>query len=139
MRVHELAKQLSTDLIKKISSSELIEMLSEKKPGLKTMSSVSDDLIDFIYDRFNIKRSDKKEELRKEETKAAEVKKTEVKKEEPRKVEPKEEIKKEAPKVEAPKNDAPKNDAPDKKNNRENNKNKIRRSNSFSGHGLGGF
>ena len=49
------------------------------------------------------------------------------------------EIKKEAPKVDAPKNDAPKNDAPDKKNNSENNKNKIRRRNSFSGHGLGGF
>ncbi len=96
MRVHELAKQLSTDLNKKISSSELIEMLSEKKPGLKTMSSVSDDLIDFIYDRFNIKRSDKKDEAKTAENKAAEAKKAEVKKEEPKKEEPK----KAAPKAE---------------------------------------
>ncbi|MBQ1327062.1 MAG: translation initiation factor IF-2 [Eubacterium sp.] len=71
-------------------------MLSEKKPGLKTMSSVSDDLIDFIYDRFNIKRSDKKDEAKTAENKAAEAKKAEVKKEEPKKEEPK----KAAPKAE---------------------------------------
>ncbi len=97
MRVHELAKQLSTDLNKKISSSELIEMLSERKPGLKTMSSVSDDLIDFIYERFNIKRSDKKEEVKKEEPRKEEPKKEEIKKEAPKaevKSEPKAEVKK---------------------------------------------
>ncbi|MBP3620360.1 MAG: translation initiation factor IF-2 [Lachnospiraceae bacterium] len=48
MRVHELAKQLSTELGKTIPSSELLVKLSKKKEGLKPQSSISEDLIQYI-------------------------------------------------------------------------------------------
>ena len=48
MRVHELAKQLSTELGKTIPSSELLVKLSKKKEGLKPQSNISEDLIQYI-------------------------------------------------------------------------------------------
>ena len=75
MRVHEFAKEISKKLNENISSNDLIEMLSEKKPGLKAMSSVSDDLVNFIYDRFNI--NDKPVEKKADTSAKAEEKKSE--------------------------------------------------------------
>ena len=48
MRVHELAKQLSSELGKQITSSELLVKLNKKKEGLRPTSNVSDDLIQYI-------------------------------------------------------------------------------------------
>ena len=48
MRVHELAKQLSGELGKQITSSELLVKLNKKKEGLRPTSNVSDDLIQYI-------------------------------------------------------------------------------------------
>ncbi|MDD6327578.1 MAG: translation initiation factor IF-2 [Lachnospiraceae bacterium] len=50
MRVHELAKQLSSELGKTIASSELLVYLNKKKEGMKPQSSISDELIAFIRD-----------------------------------------------------------------------------------------
>lgn len=48
MRVHELAKQLSSELGKQITSSELLVKLNKKKEGLRPTSNVSDDLIQYV-------------------------------------------------------------------------------------------
>ncbi len=48
MRVHELAKQLSSELNKTIASSELLVKLAKKKEGLKPQSSISEDLIQYL-------------------------------------------------------------------------------------------
>ena len=48
MRVHELAKQLSSELGKTIASSELLVYLNKKKEGMKPQSSISEDLIQYI-------------------------------------------------------------------------------------------
>ena len=48
MRVHELAKQLSSELGKSIASSELLVYLNKKKEGMKPQSSISDELISYI-------------------------------------------------------------------------------------------
>ncbi|MCM1273143.1 MAG: translation initiation factor IF-2 [Clostridium sp.] len=50
MRVHELAKQLSSELNKTIASSELLVKLAKKKEGLKPQSSISEDLIQYLRD-----------------------------------------------------------------------------------------
>lgn len=50
MRVHELAKQLSSELGKSIASSELLVYLNKKKEGMKPQSSISDELISYIRD-----------------------------------------------------------------------------------------
>lgn len=119
MRVHELAKQLSTELGKTIPSSELLVKLSKKKEGLKPQSSISEDMIQYIKDIYlkdkktdtetkkqnavldaekktvkkAEKRTEKKSEVKNEEVKSevkkSEVKKTEVKKTEVKKTEDK--------------------------------------------------
>ena len=78
MRVHELAKQLSSELGRTIASSELLVMLSKKKEGLKPQSSISEDLIQYIRD-FYVKKSDtaSNDEPKNEEVKNAEPKKEE--------------------------------------------------------------
>lgn len=48
MRVHELAKQLSSELGKTIASSDLLVYLNKKKEGMKPQSSISEDLIQYI-------------------------------------------------------------------------------------------
>ena len=48
MRVHELAKQLSSELDKQITSSELLVKLNKKKEGLRPTSNVDEDLIKYI-------------------------------------------------------------------------------------------
>ena len=52
MRVHELAKQLSSELGKTIASSELLVMLSKKKEGLKPQSSIDEDLIQYVRGKY---------------------------------------------------------------------------------------
>ena len=48
MRVHELAKQLSSELDKQITSSELLVKLNKKKEGLRPTSNVDEELIKYI-------------------------------------------------------------------------------------------
>ena len=52
MRVHELAKQLSSELGKSIASSELLVYLNKKKEGMKPQSSIRNQLISNIRDRY---------------------------------------------------------------------------------------
>ena len=40
MRVHEFAKQLTAELGKEVKSSQIIDILSGKKEGLKAQSSI---------------------------------------------------------------------------------------------------
>lgn len=96
MRVHELAKQLSSELGKPIASSELLVKLAKKKEGLKPQSSISDDLIQYIRDIYV------------KDTGSKAVKKAEIKEEQKaeQKAEPKPEQK--AKKAPAPKKEAEK-------------------------------
>ncbi|MBE5943885.1 MAG: translation initiation factor IF-2 [Lachnospiraceae bacterium] len=86
MRVHELAKELSTELGKTIPSSELLVKLAKKKEGLKPQSSIDDDLIKYIKDIYlkDTKKAVQKAEPKKEVA-PKEVKKPVAKKSEPKK------------------------------------------------------
>ena len=42
MRVHEFAKQLTAELGKEVKSSQIIDILSGKKEGLKAQSSIDE-------------------------------------------------------------------------------------------------
>lgn len=112
MRVHELAKQLSTELGKTIASSDLLVYLNKKKEGMKPQSNISEDLIQYIRDIFT----------KPEQAEA----KPQAKKEQPKKEQPKkEQPKKEQPKNNQPaKNNQPKNKKPDNRqdNNRQDNR-----------------
>ncbi len=135
MRVHELAKQLSTELGKTIPSSELLVKLSKKKEGLKPQSSISEDMIQYIKDIYlKDKKSDaetKKEDVV-QKTEKKPVKKTEkkvekkVEKNVEKKVEKKTEVKNEEVKTEVKKSDnkpEQKKNKPQNQNNRNINKN----------------
>lgn len=61
MRVHELAKQLSSELNKTIVSSELLVYLNKKKEGMKPQSSVSEDLVQYIRDIYIKDNKEKKQ------------------------------------------------------------------------------
>lgn len=50
MRVHELAKQLSSELGKTIASSEILIKLAKKTEGLKPQSNISEELIQYVRD-----------------------------------------------------------------------------------------
>ncbi len=81
MRVHELAKQLSSELGKTIASSEILVKLSKKKEGLKPQSSISEDLIQYVRDIY-VKPETKAETPKSEKKpvkKEAEAPKTEKK------------------------------------------------------------
>ena len=95
MRVHELAKQLSSELGKTIASSELLVKLSKKKEGLKPQSSISDDLIQYIRDIYikDTNKPVKNETVKKDEAPAKAEKKVEKKTE--KKVEKKSDVKSE--------------------------------------------
>lgn len=135
MRVHELAKQLSTELGKTIPSSELLVKLSKKKEGLKPQSSISEDMIQYIKDIYlKDKKSDtetKKEDVV-QKTEKKPVKKAEkkvekkVEKNVEKKVEKKTEVKNEEVKTEVKKSDnkpEQKKNKPQNQNNRNINKN----------------
>ena len=48
MRVHEFAKQLTAELGKEVKSSQIIDILSGKKEGLKAQSSIDDAMMKFV-------------------------------------------------------------------------------------------
>ena len=48
MRVHEFAKQLTAELGKEVNSSQIIDILSGKKEGLKAQSSIDDAMMKFV-------------------------------------------------------------------------------------------
>ncbi|MGN0152221.1 MAG: translation initiation factor IF-2 [Wujia sp.] len=68
MRVHELAKQLSSELNKTIASSELLVYLNKKKEGMKPQSSISEDLIQYIRDIYIKDNKSQAEPSRQEQT-----------------------------------------------------------------------
>ena len=127
MRVHELAKQLSSELDKQITSSELLVKLNKKKEGLRPQSNVSEDLIEYIRGLY-IKKPEpakaekpkevkavkkeapkpvKKEPVRKDSVKRDNVKVVDEKKETANKEAVRKEVKKEAVRRDTPRKDAP--------------------------------
>ncbi len=68
MRVHELAKELSKETGKTITSNEILLILSKKKDGLKPQSSVSDELLNYVRSKY--KDTDHKKEMPKEAAEA---------------------------------------------------------------------
>ena len=61
MRVHEYAKELSTETGKTITSSQVLTILSKKKEGLKATSTIDDELMAYVRAKF-IKPVEKKPE-----------------------------------------------------------------------------
>ena len=51
MRVHEFAKQLTAELGKEVKSSQIIDILSGKKEGLKAQSSIDDAICAGVFGR----------------------------------------------------------------------------------------
>ena len=80
MRVHEFAKQLTTELGKEIKSSQIIEILSSKKDGLKAQSSIDDAMIQYVRETLAGKPESKKPVEKKPAEKKPTEKKTEAKK-----------------------------------------------------------
>ena len=80
MRVHEFAKQLTAELGKEVKSSQIIDILSGKKEGLKAQSSIDDAMMKFVRESLG---GNKPVEAKKEEQKKAGPKKEEGKKEAP--------------------------------------------------------
>ena len=126
MRVHEFAKQLTAELGKEVKSSQIIDILSGKKEGLKAQSSIDDAMMKFVRDSLG---GNKPAEAKKEEPKKAEQKKEDIKKTEtPKKAEtPKQENKKNQPNNNS--NSGNHNGNQNKKNNNNNNNNQNRNNN----------
>ena len=120
MRVHEFAKQLTAELGKEVKSSQIIDILSGKKEGLKAQSSIDDGMMKFVRESLG---GNKPAEAKKEEPKKAEPKKQEGKKEAPKKAEaPKQENKKAQPNNNS--NSGNQNNQNKKNNNNNNNQNR---------------
>ena len=115
MRVHEFAKQLTAELGKEVKSSQIIDILSGKKEGLKAQSSIDDAMMKFVRESLG---GNKPVEAKKEEPKKAGPKKEEGKKEAP-----KQENKKVQPKPNNNSNSGNQNNQ-NKKNNNNNNQNR---------------
>ena len=115
MRVHEFAKQLTAELGKEVKSSQIIDILSGKKEGLKAQSSIDDAMMKFVQESLG---GNKPVEAKKEEPKKAGPKKEEGKKEAP-----KQENKKVQPKPNNNSNSGNQNNQ-NKKNNNNNNQNR---------------
>lgn len=113
MRVHEFAKQLTAELGKEVKSSQIIDILSGKKEGLKAQSSIDDAMMKFVRESLG---GNKPVEAKKEEPKKAGPKKEEGKKEAP-----KQENKKVQPK---PNNNSNSGNQNKKNNNNNNNQNR---------------
>ena len=116
MRVHEFAKQLTAELGKEVKSSQIIDILSGKKEGLKAQSSIDDAMIKFVRESLG---GNKPVEAKKEEPKKAGPKKEEGKKEAP-----KQENKKVQPKPNNNSNSGNQNNQNKKNNNNNNNQNR---------------
>ena len=121
MRVHEFAKQLTAELGKEVKSSQIIDILSGKKEGLKAQSSIDDAMMKFVRESLG---GNKPAEAKKEEPKKAEPKKEEGKKEAP-----KQENKKVQPKPNNNSNSGNQNNQNKKNNNNNNNNNNQNRNN----------
>ena len=116
MRVHEFAKQLTAELGKEVKSSQIIDILSGKKEGLKAQSSIDDAMMKFVRESLG---GNKPVEAKKEEPKKAGPKKEEGKKEAP-----KQENKKVQPKPNNNYNSGNQNNQNKKNNNNNNNQNR---------------
>ena len=116
MRVHEFAKQLTAELGKEVKSSQIIDILSGKKEGLKAQSSIDDAMMKFVQESLG---GNKPVEAKKEEPKKAGPKKEEGKKEAP-----KQENKKVQPKPNNNSNSGNQNNQNKKNNNNNNNQNR---------------
>ncbi len=116
MRVHEFAKQLTAELGKEVKSSQIIDILSGKKEGLKAQSSIDDAMMKFVRESLG---GNKPVEAKKEEPKKAGPKKEEGKKEAP-----KQENKKVQPKPNNNFNSGNQNNQNKKNNNNNNNQNR---------------
>ncbi|MFR0783386.1 MAG: translation initiation factor IF-2 [Coprococcus sp.] len=116
MRVHEFAKQLTAELGKEVKSSQIIDILSGKKEGLKAQSSIDDAMMKFVRESLG---GNKPVEAKKEEPKKAGPKKEEGKKEAP-----KQENKKVQPKPNNNSNSGNQNNQNKKNNNNNYNQNR---------------
>ena len=116
MRVHEFSKQLTAELGKEVKSSQIIDILSGKKEGLKAQSSIDDAMMKFVRESLG---RNKPVEAKKEEPKKAGPKKEEGKKEAP-----KQENKKVQPKPNNNSNSGNQNNQNKKNNNNNNNQNR---------------
>ena len=116
MRVHEFAKQLTAELGKEVKSSQIIDILSGKKEGLKAQSSIDDAMMKFVRESLG---GNKPVEAKKEEPKKAGPKKEGGKKEAP-----KQENKKVQPKPNNNSNSGNQNNQNKKNNNNNNNQNR---------------
>ena len=116
MRVHEFAKQLTAELGKEVKSSQIIDILSGKKEGLKAQSSIDDAMMKFVRESLG---GNKPVEAKKEEPKKAGPMKEEGKKEAP-----KQENKKVQPKPNNNSNSGNQNNQNKKNNNNNNNQNR---------------
>ena len=116
MRVHEFAKQLTAELGKEVKSSQIIDILSGKKEGLKAQSSIDDAMMKFVRESLG---GNKPADTKKEEPKKAGPKKEEGKKEAP-----KQENKKVQPKPNNNSNSGNQNNQNKKNNNNNNNQNR---------------
>lgn len=116
MRVHEFAKQLTAELGKEVKSSQIIDILSGKKEGLKAQSSIDDAMMKFVRESLG---GNKPVEAKKEEPKKAGPKKEEGEKEAP-----KQENKKVQPKPNNNSNSGNQNNQNKKNNNNNNNQNR---------------
>ena len=116
MRVHEFAKQLTAELGKEVKSSQIIDILSGKKEGLKAQSSIDDAMMKFVRESLG---GNKPVEAKKQEPKKAGPKKEEGKKEAP-----KQENKKVQPKPNNNSNSGNQNNQNKKNNNNNNNQNR---------------
>lgn len=116
MRVHEFAKQLTAELGKEVKSSQIIDILSGKKEGLKAQSSIDDAMMKFVRESLG---GNKPVEAKKEEPKKAGPKKEKGKKEAP-----KQENKKVQPKPNNNSNSGNQNNQNKKNNNNNNNQNR---------------
>ena len=121
MRVHEFAKQLTAELGKEVKSSQIIDILSGKKEGLKAQSSIDDAMMKFVRESLG---GNKPVEAKKEEPKKAGPKKEEGKKEAP-----KQENKKVQPKPNNNSNSGNQNNQNKKNKNRNNNQGKNNNNN----------
>ncbi len=83
MIINKLAKQLSEELNITVSSKDIINLLSDKKEGLKHSNNIDDELVEFVNNHY-------KNTVNKEDSKAVKKEKSEAK---PAKVEKKPEAK----------------------------------------------
>lgn len=129
MRVHEFAKQLTAELGKEVKSSQIIDILSGKKEGLKAQSSIDDAMMKFVRESLG---GNKPAEAKKEEPKKAEPKKEEGKKEAP-----KQENKKVQPKPNNNSNSGNQNKKNNNNNNNQNRNNNQGKNNNNNGNNQG--